>query len=122
MTAVFTPVYLLAVSKTLMEMSAAPEHGHPVNLAGGRGTRIPDLRLLLAMHSARQATGPTVRIVREGDLMVAAGDEPARLILIFGQSEANPSARRKAAGSFNERVAAHIAVGIDSEGKIYSGG
>lgn len=87
------------------------DQGLPVNLAGGRGTRIPDLRLLLAVHAARQATGPTARIVRNADLPVALEDEPARLALIFASNRISPSALHRAGGSFNAAVAAHMAMG-----------
>ena len=86
------------------------ELGLPLNMAGGRGTRIPDLRLLLAVHGARQQTGETVRVVREGSQLIAIGDEPARLTLIFGAPPVNPVVRRKASGAFNARVAAHMTV------------
>ncbi|HWJ70913.1 MAG TPA: hypothetical protein VNS79_12805 [Sphingobium sp.] len=88
-------------------MNALPhEPGLPLNIAGGRGTRIPDLRLLLAVHAARQQTGETVRIMREGSQIPATGDEPARLMLIFGAASPGPLLQRKASGAFNARVAA----------------
>src|SRR5690606_31872752 len=86
------------------------ELGLPLNMAGGHGTRIPDLRLLLAIHAARQNIGETARVVREGGPLVALGDEPTRLTLIFGASPINPVVRRKASGAFNARVAAHMAM------------
>jgi hypothetical protein len=85
--------------------------GLPLNLAGGRGTRIPDLRLLLAVHAARQAVGPTARIMRESDLPVVTNDDPARLTLIFAPNGTNPRIFQRAAGSFNAAVAAHLAMG-----------
>lgn len=90
-----------------------------LNLAGGRGTRIPDLGLLLAVLSARQASDPTARIVRESDLPVATGDEPARLSLIFAANGASPAVLNRLAGSFNAMVAADLAMGRDGEGAIY---
>jgi len=90
-----------------MDMNALPqEWGLPLNMAGGRGKQIPDLRLLLAVHAARQQTGETARIMREGGQIMAAGDEPARLMLIFGATPISPALRRKASGAFNARVAA----------------
>ncbi|MBB5987566.1 hypothetical protein HNP60_003540 [Sphingobium sp. B1D3A] len=91
-----------------------------VNLAGGRGTRIPDLRLLLAVHAARQATGHTARIVRESDLPVGTGDEPARLALIFAPASTSPAVLRRLGGAFNAAVAAHMARGTSGEDGIYS--
>lgn len=87
------------------------DQGLPLNLAGGRGTRIPDLRLLLAVHAARQATGTTARLMREADYPVVAGDEPARLALIFAPKETETRLFRRVAGSFNAAVAAHMAMG-----------
>lgn len=107
MTASFTSAYPLPVIKTAMGKSAPLDaQGLPLNLAGGRGTGIPDLHLLLAVHAARQATGPTARLVRDCDLPVVTGDEPARMTLIFASTEAGPAALRRAAGSFNAAVAA----------------
>jgi len=92
-----------------MDMNAAPEEpGLPLNMAGGRGTRIPDLPLLLAIHAARQETGETARIVREGRQAAALGDEPTRLTMIFGARFAGAAVRRHASGAFNARVAAHL--------------
>jgi hypothetical protein len=103
-----------------MGMSVTPDdQGLPLNLAGGRGTRIPDLRLLLAMHAARQATEPTARIVREAHLPVELSDEPDRLTLIFAASGSNPSILRRAAGPFNAAVAARLTMGNDGEGPVY---
>lgn len=103
-----------------MDMSANPDdQGLPLNLAGGRGTRIPDLRLLLAMHATRQATAPTARIVREADLPVELNDEPDRLTLIFAARGSHPSALRRAAGPFNAMVAARLSVGTEGEDAIY---
>ena len=87
------------------------DQGLPLNLAGGRGTRIPDLRLLLAVHAARQATGTTARLMRESDLPVVTNDEPARMALIFAPREAEPRVVQRAAGSFHAAVAAHMAMG-----------
>ena len=122
MTAPFTPTYPLAPIKTVMGISAPHEaQGLPLNLAGGRGTRITDLHLLLAVHAARQAMGPTARIVRSSDLPVVAGDEPARMALIFASTRANPAALHRAAGSFNTAVAARMAIGADGERGVYLG-
>jgi len=92
-----------------MDMNAVPEElGLPLNMAGGRGTRIPDLPLLLAIHAARQEAGETARIVRESRQPTARGDEPTRLTFIFSGPAAPAMARRKASGAFNARVAAHL--------------
>lgn len=92
-----------------MDMNAVPEElGLPLNMAGGRGTRIPDLPLLLAIHAARQETGETARIVREGRQTATLGDEPTRLTLLFATGSASAAIRRKASGAFNARVAAHL--------------
>jgi len=87
----------------------------------GRGTRIPDLPKLLAIHAVRQAAGRTVRLMRESDLTFVPGDEPDRLTLIFAVSGANPVTLKKAGGSFNTRVAACMAMGGEGETEIYSG-
>lgn len=105
----FTLAYPLTVTTLAMDMNAlSHEPGLPLNMAGGRGTQIPDLRLLLAVHAARQQSGETARLMREGNLSIAAGDEPARLTLIFGGAPPGLLARRKASGAFNARVAALI--------------
>lgn len=120
MTAPFTPIYPLAAIPLAMGNSATPDaQGMPLNLAGGRGTRIPDLRLLLAVHAARQATEPTCRIVRESHLPVVTGNEPDRLTLIFAPDGASPAILRRAAGAFNAKVAAHLTMGADGEGRVY---
>jgi len=95
--------------------------GLPLQLAGGRGTRIPDLRVLLAVHAARQATGPTARIVRDRDLPVVTGDEPARMALIFASTGTSPAVLGRAAGSFNADVAARMAMGKEGESAVYLG-
>jgi len=93
-----------------MDMNAVPEElSLPLNMAGGRGTRIPDLPLLLAIHAARQETGQTARIVRESSHTATLGDEPSRLMLIFGGHPADRVIRRRASGAFNARVAALLA-------------
>ncbi len=103
----FTIAYTLAAITLVMDMNAFPhEPGLPLNMAGGSGAQIPDLRLLLAVHAARQHTGETARIMREGSQSIATGDEPARLMLIFGGPPLHTIARRKASGAFNARVAA----------------
>jgi len=91
----------------------------PLNLGGGRGSRIPDLQLLLAVHAARQATGATARLVRETDLPVVTDSAPDRLTLIFAPDGTSPTSLHKAAGSFSTTVAAHLAVGMDGEGRVY---
>ncbi|MBT2189223.1 hypothetical protein [Sphingobium nicotianae] len=96
------------------------DQGLPLNLAGGRGTRIPDLHLLLAVHAARQATGTTVRLVRDRDLPVVSGDEAGRMALIFA-SKTHPAALKRAAGSFNAAVATQLAMGTDGESAVYLG-
>ena len=122
MTAPFTPTYPLRAIKLAMGISAPLDaQGLPLNLAGGRGTRITDLHLLLAVHAARQATGPTARIVRDRDLPVVSGDEPARMALIFASTGTNPAVLKRAAGSFNAAVAARMAMGADGEGGVYLG-
>ena len=95
--------------------------GLPLNLAGGRGTEITDLQLLLAVHAARQAMGVTARIVRSSDLPVVSGDEPERMALIFASTRARPAAPQRAAGSFNAAVAARMAMGTDGERGVYLG-
>ena len=103
-----------------MGNSVPPDaQGTPLNLAGGRGTRIPDLRLLLAMHAANQATAPAARLVRESDLPVVTGNEPDRMTLIFATNGASPATLHRVAGPFNAAVAAHLAVGADGEGRVY---
>jgi len=104
-----------------MGISVTPDQGSPINLASGRGTRIPDLPLLLAVHAARQAAEPTARIVRTRDMHVASGDEPGRLSLILAPTRAKPAVRLKAAGSFNAMVAAHMTMGTDGEGGVHLG-
>lgn len=90
-------------------MNALPhELGLPLNMAGGNGTQIPDLPLLLAVHAARQKTGETARIMREGGQTLTIGDEPRRLMLILGGAPLSAMLRRKASGAFNARVAALI--------------
>ena len=80
------------------------------------------MRLLLAVHSARQATGRTARHVQEADLPVVLADEPNRLTLIFALNRVTPSVLHRAGGSFNASVAALMAVGNDGEGTVHSGG
>jgi len=94
----------------------------PFALAGKLSTRIPDLRLLLTVHAARQATTPTARYVHESDLPAVLADEPYRLSLIFASTQTNPSVLQRAAGSFNGAVAALMGVGSDGEGTVHSGG
>ena len=106
-----------------MDISADPDdQALPVDLAGSRSTRIPDLRLLLTVHAARQETTPTARAVREADLPVMLADEPSRLSLIFASNCSNPSVLQRASGSFNASVAALMAVGDNGEGAVHSGG
>ncbi len=124
MTVAFTRVYPLACICLRMGIGAIPDgEGLPLNLAGGRGTRIPDLRLLLAVHAARQAVGSTVRIVRDRDLMTAAGNEPERLSFLFTQGAKGPAALARAGGPFNAAVAALMTMGTegDDEGEVYPG-
>jgi hypothetical protein len=94
----------------------------PVDMASGRSTRIPDLRLLLTVHAARQSTTPTARAVHESNLPVAPVDEPSRLSLIFTSERVNPVSYQKVTGSFNTSVAALMAVGSNGEGLVHSGG
>lgn len=106
-----------------MDISASPDdQAMPVALASGRSTRIPDLRLLLTVHAARQDTTPTARAVRESDLPVVLADEPSRLSLIFASNRPNLSALQRASGSFNASVAALMAGGNNGEGTVHSGG
>lgn len=122
MTTAFTPVYPLPATSLSMGLNAAPVgQGVPVNIAGGRGTRIPDLRMLLAVHAARQATGHTARIVRNGDLSVVLADEPDRLTLMFASAGTSPSVLRRISGPFHTAVAARLAMGNDGEGGVYLG-
>ena len=106
-----------------MGISATPDdQTTPFALAGGLSIRIPDLRLLLAVHAARQATTPTARYVHESDLPAVLADEPHRLSLIFASTRATPSVLQRAAGSFNAAVAARMGVGSDGEESVHSGG
>lgn len=108
---VFTLAYPLAVTTPGMDMNARPtEPGLPLNMAGGHGTRIPDLRLLLAVHAARQQSGETARIMREGGQAMTTSDEPARLMLHFAAASPGAPARRRASGAFNARIAALISM------------
>ncbi|MCW2336714.1 hypothetical protein M2337_000947 [Sphingobium sp. B2D3A] len=106
-----------------MDISAnLDDQALPVALASGRSPRIPDLRLLLTVHAARQDTTPTARAIREADLPVVLADEPSRLSLIFASNTPSPATLRRAAGSFNASVAAFMAVGTNGEGAVHSGG
>ena len=123
MTTPFTGVYPLPAIWVFMGISAIHDgEGLPLNLAGGRGTRIPDLRLLLAVHAARQRTGATARIVRDRSLMAAAENEQERLTLIFSAKSVGSAALRRAGGPFNPAVAARMTMGTDDESRVYPGG
>lgn len=87
----------------------------------GRGTRIPDLPRLLAVHMARQSAGRTARLMRETDPSFVPGDEPGRLTVIFATPKASRTAQRQASGSFNQKVAACMTMGAEGEDEIYSG-
>ena len=98
----------------IFERARSPADGAAVG-----AVRIPDLPRLLAVHAARQAAGRTARLMREGRLSFGPGDEPERMALIFADGNGSPAALRRAAGSFNARVAACSGVGTDREGEVY---
>lgn len=81
------------------------EDAHQASQHTGRGTRIPELSRLLAIHGARQIAGPTAKLMREGDLPRLDGNEPARMMMIFTNDLEEPNRKRCAAGAFNKGIA-----------------
>jgi len=105
-----------------MDMSAVPKaRARSSEFPLGRGTKIPDLPVLFAVLAARQAAGLTAKRVREGNPPDFAGDEPARMAVIFAPGQPGRTRASGAAGSFNIGVARNLSMGADGEVGVYSG-
>ncbi|MBO9575623.1 MAG: hypothetical protein J7494_07805 [Sphingobium sp.] len=87
----------------------------------GQNARIADLPVMLAVLSVQQAAGFTATRMREGNPPEHAGDQPARMAVIFAPPQAQPSLPRGTSGAFNAPVAKRLSMGVDGEGSIYSG-
>ncbi len=105
-----------------MDMSAASKLlARKASKQAERGVQIADLPVMLAVLSAQQATGFTASRVREENPPEYAGDEPARMAVIFASPAVRPSLPQGMAGAFNALVAARLSMGTDGENDVYSG-
>ena len=86
-----------------------------------RATARSDLAMLLAALSVRQDASETARRVREGNPPDFAGDEPARMAVIFAPALTAMALPQGSAGAFNVAVAARLAMGRDGESCVYFG-
>ena len=105
-----------------MDMSAASNLlARKASQRAGLSARIADLPVMLAVLSAKQAEGFTAKQVREGNPPEYAGDEPARMAVIFAPPLAHASPPRGTSGAFNAMVAERLSMGVDGESGVYSG-
>lgn len=83
----------------------------------GRGTRIPDVPLLLAVLAARQRILPTATAMRshEGDSGSAPADRMVRLLVNRGPTSGG------AAGAFNGGIARYLSGAEEGEDGVYRG-
>lgn len=114
MTAAFTAAYPLVATTTAMDMSAASRLlARKTSQEVPRGARIADLPVMLAVLSVEQSTGITATRVREETSPEHAGDQPARMAMIFAPPAVRPSLPQGMAGAFN----ATVAVRLSTEGR-----
>ena len=105
-----------------MDMSAAANLlARKASQRAGTSPRIADLPVMLAVLSAQQAEGFTAKQVREGNPPEYAGDEPARMAVIFAPPQARTCLPRGMSGAFNAAVAVRLSMGADGESSVYSG-
>ncbi|HEX7853927.1 MAG TPA: hypothetical protein VF503_09550 [Sphingobium sp.] len=101
----------MTMHKAIFPSTAEPDQ------RAGRGTRIPDVPLLLAVLAARQRVLPTATAMRshEGD----AGTEPAermvRLLVVRSPESGG------AAGAFNGGIARYLSGTEEGEDGVYRG-
>jgi len=81
--------------------------------------RIADLPVMLAVLSVEQSTGITATRVREETSTEHAGDQPARMAVIFAPPAVRPSLPKGMAGAFHAAVAARLSMGGDGENGVY---
>lgn len=83
----------------------------PVSL----GDQAPDLSVLLAVASARQAASPTARCLAAGkDGTGEQVDFATELARVFAPRTVESVKARSLAGCFNPQIAEHLTVGQDS--------
>lgn len=83
----------------------------------GRGTRIPNVPMLLAVLAARQRILPTTTAMRSCGTDV--GTEPAdRMVRVFVE---NGTERDSAMGAFNGSIAHYLSGTEEGEGDVYRG-
>jgi hypothetical protein len=105
-----------------MDMSAAANLlARKASQRAGASARIADLPVMLAVLSVKQAEGFTAMRVREGNPPEHAGDEPARMAVIFAPPQARSSLPRGMTGAFNAAVAGRLSMGDDGEIGVYRG-
>lgn len=105
-----------------MDMSAASRLlARRTVFQADRGARIADLPVTLAVLSVQQAAGFTATRMREEKRPEYAGDEPARMAVIFASQAVRPGIPLGMAGAFNALVAERLSLGVDGENGVYSG-
>jgi hypothetical protein len=87
---------------------------------GPRGTRIPNLDVLLAVFAARQALNPTARHMRDAGMANVINSQADRMTEIFAPKLASASVQRSAKGAFHRAVAARLAMGTEGKSYVYS--
>lgn len=79
------------------------------------GQQAPDLAILLAVASARQAASPTARcIAARVEEENSEADFAAALARVFAPGRAGNSKTKKLAGCFSPLIAGHLTVGQES--------
>jgi hypothetical protein len=99
-----------------MHKAIFPSTAEPDQLAG-RGTRKPDMPLLLAVLAARQRILPTANAMRShgGEPVTAPADRMVRLLVNRGRENGG------ATGAFNGEVAGYLSAREEGEDGVYRG-
>ena len=101
----------MTIHKAILPPTAEPDQ------RVARGTRIPDVPLLLAVLAARQRVLPTANAMRshDGQPVTAPAD---RLVRLFVSRNLGSGA---AAGAFNGEIARYLAGTEEGEDGVYRG-
>ncbi|MFT3967520.1 MAG: hypothetical protein QM690_16730 [Sphingobium sp.] len=101
----------MTMHKAIFTPTAEPDQ------RAGRGTRKPDVPLLLAMLAARQRVLPTAIAMRSREEAAGTGPADRMVRLLVNRSPGNSGA----AGAFNGGIARYLAGSEEGEDGVYRG-
>jgi len=101
----------MTMHKAIFPLKAEPDQ------PAGRGTRTPDIPMLLAVLAARQRVLPTANAMRalEGGPVTAPADRMVRLLVIRNREVSGAS------GAFNGGIARYLSGREEGEDGVYRG-